>query len=441
MSDGKKYTQQFDANAGSPADFDSLFRFENGELIAKKRIKMRSSRRRIAAMALSAAAVTAAAYFGLSYLSSSGISDSGIAELAEISETTSALEEHLESSHEYLLSELIKPTDIYAPLGIAAADDTSSAEYLLEDADIILRCRIITKEYLTESTDSDFIRYEAAAIEYYYADGITSDGSSVTFPNDSLYVTAPAAESSLSEMQVGDEYIILLSASEENGDVQCRQSAMPIRRTAEGWLIDTGYTELCENTYPVASDIEDPSGRTFCLELSDDAMQEKVMSALDNSSLRFYHHYDNTASSAEISSVTVSDDETKAAYSSDAGTVYPFSEIFGSMASDIFERIFTETEDGGTVLVLDNKEYFSLYPRITGTVTYSGQSANGDNAVMIMTSDNSARTIIFTGLSEIMAAEGTETDEETLIGSCDSSPIYIRCYDDMGQLMNIDINE
>ena len=82
MNGRNKYAEQFDRNAGEPADFDSLFRFEKGELITKKRIKMRSSRRRIAAMTITAAAVTAAAVFGLSYLNSSGTSDISIAELA-----------------------------------------------------------------------------------------------------------------------------------------------------------------------------------------------------------------------------------------------------------------------------------------------------------------------------------------------------------------------
>ena len=82
MNGRNKYAEQFDRNAGEPADFDSLFRFEKGELITKKRIKMRSSRRRIAAMTITAAAVTAAAFFGLSYLNSSGTSDISIAELA-----------------------------------------------------------------------------------------------------------------------------------------------------------------------------------------------------------------------------------------------------------------------------------------------------------------------------------------------------------------------
>ena len=42
MNGRNKYAEQFDRNAGEPADFDSLFRFEKGELIAKKRIKMHS---------------------------------------------------------------------------------------------------------------------------------------------------------------------------------------------------------------------------------------------------------------------------------------------------------------------------------------------------------------------------------------------------------------
>ena len=46
MNGRNKYAEQFDRNAGEPADFDSLFRFEKGELITKKRIKMHSSRRK-----------------------------------------------------------------------------------------------------------------------------------------------------------------------------------------------------------------------------------------------------------------------------------------------------------------------------------------------------------------------------------------------------------
>ena len=181
MNGRNKYAEQFDRNAGEPADFDSLFRFEKGELITKKRIKMRSSRRRIAAMTITAAAVTAAAVFGLSYLNSSGTSDISIAELAEMSETTASLDEFLESSSEHLLSEFIKPTDICFHAAVTA--DASQQDISLDEADIILRCRVITKNYLPES-DTGRIEYELSPIEYYYADNVSPNS---TF-TDIMYV-------------------------------------------------------------------------------------------------------------------------------------------------------------------------------------------------------------------------------------------------------------
>ncbi len=431
MNGRNKYAEQFDRNAGEPADFDSLFRFEKGELISKKRIKMHSSRRRIAAMTITAAAVTAAAFFGLSYLNSSGTSDISIAELAEMSETTASLDKFLESGSEHLLSEFIKPTDICFHAAVTA--DASQQDISLDEADIILRCRVITKNYLPEN-DTGRIEYELSPIEYYYADNVSPNS---TF-TDIMYVSSdPAADGELGEMQIGDEYIIMLNVSDEYENVQISlsENTAPIRRTAEGWLIDSRCAELCENAVPVVNDIESESGRTIFLEPSDDAMNEKVQYALDKSTRKYYHH------TAEIASVTLTDGENNVPYTSDIREIHQFSEIFGGSASDIFEKIRTEDENGGTVLVLDNEEYFKLYPHITGTVSFAGQNYEGSETVMILTASGTARTVIFTGLSSREVNGGDQADTETLIGQCGSEPIYIRCYDDMGQLMKINIDE
>lgn len=431
MNGRNKYAEQFDRNAGEPADFDSLFRFEKGELITKKRIKMRSSRRRIAAMTITAAAVTAAAVFGLSYLNSSGTSDISIAELAEMSETTAPLDEFLESSSEHLLSEFIKPTDICFHAAVTA--DASQQDISLDEADIILRCRVITKEYLPEN-DTGRIEYELSPIEYYYADNVSPNS---TF-TDIMYVSSdPAADGELGEMQIGDEYIIMLNATDEYGNVQISlsENTVPIRRTAEGWLIDSRCTELCGSAVPVTNDIESKSGREFFLEPSDDAMNEKLQYALDKSTRKYYHH------TAEISSVTLTDGESNVSYTSDIREIHQFSEIFGGSASDIFEKVRTEDEDGGTVLVLDNEEYFQLYPHITGTVSFADRNYESSETVMILTASGAARTVIFTGLSSREVNGGDQADTGTLIGQCGSEPIYIRCYDDMGQLMKINIDE
>lgn len=93
------------------------------------------------------------------------------------------------------------------------------------------------------------------------------------------------------------------------------------------------------------------------------------------------------------------------------------------------------------MLVLDNEEYFKLYPHITGTVSFAGQNYEGSETIMILTASGTARTVIFTGLSSREVNGGDQADTETLIGQCGSEPIYIRCYDDMGQLMKINIDE
>ena len=74
-------------------------------------------------------------------------------------------------------------------------------------------------------------------------------------------------------------------------------------------------------------------------------MNEKLQYALDKSTRKYYHH------TAEISSVTLTDGESNVSYTSDIREIHQFSEIFGGSASDIFEKVRTEDEDGGTVLV------------------------------------------------------------------------------------------
>ena len=185
----------------------------------------------------------------------------------------------------------------------------------------------------------------------------------------------------------------------------------------------------------MTNDIESKSGREFFLEPSDDAMNEKLQYALDKSTRKYYHH------TAEISSVTLTDGESNVSYTSDIREIHQFSEIFGGSASDIFEKVRTEDEDGGTELVLDNEEYFQLYPHITGTVAFADRNYESSETVMILTASGAARTVIFTGLSSREVNGGDQADTGTLIGQCGSEPIYIRCYDDMGQLMKINIDD
>ena len=189
MNGRNKYSEQFDRNAGKPADFDSLFRFEGEELIAKKKIRMKSSKKRIAAMTVSAAAVAGAAFIGLSYISSAGLSsqESGICELAEMSAETSSLSLSTgnEANTEYSLSELISQSEYYSPY-MNTEDDYPSGEYSLENADIILRCRVVAKEH------SDVLQtsYEICPLEYYFANN-SNDASEIDpyVPSEGLSVS------------------------------------------------------------------------------------------------------------------------------------------------------------------------------------------------------------------------------------------------------------
>ena len=85
---------------------------------------------------------------------------------------------------------------------------------------------------LSSRNDTGRIEYELSPIEYYYADNVSPNS---TF-TDIMYVSSdPAADGELGEMQIGDEYIIMLNVSDEYGNVQISlsENTAPIRRTAE----------------------------------------------------------------------------------------------------------------------------------------------------------------------------------------------------------------
>lgn len=464
MSGRNKYSRQFDRNAGSPADFDSLFRFEGEELIAKKKIRMRSSKKRIAAMTASAAVIAGAAFIGLSYISSSGLDSEeyGICELAEMSSETSPLSLNTgnEANTEYYLSELISQSEYYSP-SMNTEDDYPSGEYSLENADIILRCRVVSKEY----SDVFQTSYEICPIEYYFTYNtndateidpyVLSEKISVSIATnvsefnhisefDSIFTLkgGDTLNGGFNELQTGYEYIIPLNiyTSGDESTVIWDSSAIPVKKTSVGWLFDESYCELSESAHSVANDMQDICAHAFYLESSDEKLFEKINAVLDSSDKKYYHIYTDYSNSNEetITKVISGEEITEmiTAATLAAEPVYSMTDILGGEYGEKLIPAATETEESGqTVLYFDGSAYSDIMNAfITADHLYSGTNAAGENMVVIKPVSSAAHTIMLIGMNRLIV----DTNPDTVSENSVSGTFRMICFDEQGRPMSVD---
>lgn len=427
MSVNKNYKKQFDRNAGHPAEFDSLFRFEKNELIAKKKIRARKTNKHLAVSAVSAAAFIAAAVMGLTYLSTDSItsssSDQSITELstaAEQLETTAAID-YIQGRGAADIN-----TQYFSPLlfDYSFAGDDNSAEYTYNSVDVYEADIIMLANVIKKTISDDKITYDICCDTYYSAVFPTlnetdstdkSTAYSVTSRNISFTVHISEDHHSYSELQPGSSYILFFDASNEKLDPNLEllyTNHLPIRKSGSSWVIPDDYTAFANTV----SELNTSYSNDSCAIIqSDDEMREILRMVFDASEEKYYL-YQYQEVNAPVSS---------------------FDYIFNTGDSGYgFESVSYYKDDSGnidtTTLVLNNKEYFDLIPAISGTVTFAGKSLNGDNIVVIEPSDDSISLIMFSGLYDLDVTANQSINCSKL-GSCSNSPVYCCAIDNNGQ--------
>lgn len=415
MSRNKKYIEQFDRNAGKPADFDSLFRFEKNELIAKRKIKTTNNRSRFAVMCSAAAVIGIAVFAAMAYINTKGIESDSVMSKSTGNVSPKLTEYIEENSLAQKLSELTDRFEYNI-----SGDSTLAAEILtnnigvIEEDDVtvdwqwILRLNVVSKEY-----DSSEIKYTIKPLEAYADDSFMLDMEASI--DGTLVVSVPIYPEER-ELQIGREYVMPLFVHTHNDDNIHHTDYLTdffAERTDNGWLIYDGgryrsslFDILEADTLTVDNDTE--SVGKYYLEPSDDAMNEKLTSYVNTSNYA-YHYQDNDA--------------------------------------DISQTVLDDTMP----MVLVNEQDFSFAPNISGTVIFAGETVNGELCAAIDLENYSesdelpyCKTVIISGLNELYLSTGDiigDLGNETIIGTYSSEPVYVHFIDSNGMLIEPDISD
>lgn len=415
MSRNKKYIEQFDRSAGKPADFDSLFKFEKNELIAKRKIKMTNNRSRFAVMCSAAAVIGIAVFAALAYISTKGIESESVMSKSTGNVSPELTEYIEENSPAQKLSELTDRFEYNI-----SGDSTLAAEILtnnisvIEEDDVtvdwqwILRFNVVSKEY-----DSSEIKYTIKPLEAYADDSFMLDMEASI--DGTLVVSVPIYPEGR-ELQIGREYIMPLFVHTHNGDSVLHTDYLTdffAERTDNGWLIYDGgryRSSLFDILEADTLTVDNDTGAVgkYYLEPSDDVMNEKLISYVNTSNYA-YHYQDNDAAISQ----TVLDDTMP--------------------------------------MVLVNEQDFSFAPNISGTVIFAGETVNGELCAAIDLENYSesdelpyCKTVIISGLSELYLSTGDiigTLGNETIIGTYSSEPVYVHFIDSNGMLIEPDISD
>lgn len=415
MSRNKKYIEQFDRNAGKPADFDSLFRFEKNELIAKRKIKMTNNRSRFAVMCSAAAVIGIAVFAAMAYINTKGIEADSVMSKSTGNVSPELTEYIEENSSVQKLSELTDGFE-YDIMG----DSTLASEILtnnigvIEEDDVtvdwqwILRFNVVSKVY-----DSSEIKYTIKPLEAYADDSFMLDMEASI--DGTLVVSVPIYPTER-ELQIGREYIMPLFVHTHNDDSVLHTDHLTdffAERIDNGWLIYDGgrySSSLFDILEADTLTVDNDTGAVgkYYLEPSDDVMNEKLISYVNTSNFA-YHYQDNDA--------------------------------------DISQTVLDDTMP----MVLVNEQDFSFAPNISGTVIFAGETVNGELCAAIDLENYSesdelpyCKTVIISGLNELYLSTGDiigDLGNETIIGTYSSEPVYVHFIDSNGMLIEPDISD
>ncbi|MDE6593758.1 MAG: hypothetical protein K2K57_11945 [Oscillospiraceae bacterium] len=457
MSGSKRYKDDFDRHAGTPAEFDSLFVFENGELRAKKHIRKASGGRHTLVGLVTAAAVMVAAGAALSAVSRGGMPTVG--ELApgdDIGETTVAVttavtvadgadvivavEPDVVISYEEEIAlmsdeiEALREFDRFdysvIPSFSTAAVRSVSVDSMYADvmstSDIILTGTVRDKSY-DDSTGE--IIYEIFAAELYSkadATPLLSEEGNIM----NVHCTFGGSIGVYDELQIGSEYIMPIIIGHE-GDEETAYLADSdgkcIRKineseTESGWEMDSDvYANLLtviEKTADSTVRYRQGSGVNTAV-VDNEAMQKGLEEFFAESGRAYLSEHttmDTEADSCTLSEIFISEGETGG-----------------------FEQVrYLETETGTdmTTLVLENENHFVLAPEVNGEVVYAGESLSGENIIRLKVYNINLGdiSIMFAGDMEI-ECDVHEDVYGQVLGSCYATPIYCRIIGSNGKPM------
>lgn len=460
MSGSKRYKDDFDRHAGTPAEFDSLFVFENGELRAKKRIRKAPGGRHTLFGLVTAAAVMIAAGAALSAVSRGGMPTVG--ELspgddtkvtAAVSATTAvsvadgadvivATEPDVVISYDNeiaLMSDEIEALRVFDRFDYSvipsfstaavrsAAVDSMDAD-VMSASDMILTGTVRDKRY-DEGTGE--IIYEVFAAELYSQADVTpllSEQGNIM----NVHCTFGAGIGVYDELQIGSEYIMPIIIG-YNGDEETAYLAGSkgkcIRKlneseTESGWEMDpNAYAHLLtiiEKDPDSTVSYRQGSGVKTAV-VDNRAMQtglEGFFAESGSTYLSEHSQLDTEPARCTLSEIFTSDSETGG-----------------------FEQVHyyeTETAEVMTTLVLENENHFVLAPEVNGEVVYAGESLSGENIIRVKIHGSSLGdiSVIFAGDMEIECEQNDEVYGQ-ILGSCNATPIYCRIIGSNGKPMVI----
>ncbi|MBP1547959.1 MAG: hypothetical protein J6A37_15355 [Oscillospiraceae bacterium] len=434
MNKNNDYKEQFDRYAGRPSDFDSLFYFDNNELVAKRRIRVKSMKRRIAAMCSAAAVIGIAAFAGLAYVNSQGIASGNITSrtTGDITESgTGALQS-------FTLSSLCGRFDYT----VSGTDNTALNEVNSEYAEAgsegqfsVIRFNVSEKSY---NSSMNAVDYSIRLIEAYSVE----NNSEVLSTTDDTVSFSVAVDYNAEELQIGEEYIMtfngfsseLLTDNVSSGfelRLNADNTKEFARKTDNGWLIYRNshnsklFDALCADTLRVNDDYNHSDN--YFLEASYEKMVEKLKAFLETEGTAYYHYeyVESPQLSENLSDILPDAEFEKVRY---------------------LENQLGETDR--TTVILDNEQYFSVNPHISAEVIYSGLSRNGELCTALKINYNMAdgeeflqdsypSVILMSGLSSLNTVTGTIISGNDPIGDCSDMPVYMRIIDNNGEPVEI----
>ena len=432
MSRNRKYIEQFDRNAGKPSDFDSLFKFEKGELIAKRKIRVKSTRSRIAAMCSAAAVIGIAAFAALAYINTKGIASDTVMSRSTgdaSPELTAYIEENgsqtmLSSFIDRFEYEVTGDRSGNAELLWNYSPDTDTQNAYNTDWQTVMRFRVVSKKYTNGK-----IVYCIKPLECYAEEEFSQTLNSLE--KETITFSVPAYD--LRELQTGKEYIMpFLAYNLANNDAvfHAYNTGYFAEKKDKGWLIYNCGVYRSELFEAMEADTEEVSdNRTgtgiYHLESSDEKMSEKIRTFLESQNTVYYHtEFDSSTAQAKLDDILPKAEFEKVRYS-----------------------VKETGEPDKTLLILDNEQYFSLMPNISGDVVFAGTSLNGGMCAAVELAYNGepteecyCRTILMSGLNELYVSTGDSIDENTVIGVCGNEPVYMQFIDNNGMPMEIEFS-
>lgn len=444
MSGSKRYKDDFDKYAGTPADFDSLFVFENDRLTMKKRIRKRPVRRHIAAaaavMIAAGAALTAVGMGGMQgpveMSDGDTITQAGGVTIAGSMEVTAALPD----TETVLLSSAADITDglfdynIAAGIGTAYHEDGSP----LELSNAVIHCGVTNKSF---DSSSDHMLYEVCVYEFYSraeSTPLLSDNAVNTILAELRFEVSSDFDPA-DELQVGSEYyvpVIYDPGGEGGGEsLTITGRGKCIRKVGSGndikWEMDAAaYEQLLRTSMEISEEwgCSYLKGSSETAYVNDSVFEKALLQSMGESDM-YYQSWLMQSSLADnnLSSISVG-----------------LSEIFDSTGEGSgFEKVSYYTDENGnedsTLLVLEHENYFVLAPETEGVVDYCGENVNGGLMIRITDiNDDRVNSVVFSGLGAIGCEKGDRVEGQVL-ASCSSEPVYCRIIGWNGKPVNIDL--